>query len=79
MEQEPADELVDSESHRAEFVGIGGAVLFELKRHLAVADIQYPAVVEGDAVRITAEVFQYPVSAAKGRLTVNDPFDPSER
>ena len=79
MEQEPADELVDRESHRAGLVGIGGAVLFELKRHLAVADIQYPAVVEGDAVRVTAEIFQYPVRAAEGRLTVNDPLDPSER
>jgi len=79
VEQEAADELVDSESHRAGFVGIGGTVLFELKRHLTVADIQYPAVVDGHAVRITTKVFQYPVSAAEGRLTVNDPFDPSER
>jgi hypothetical protein len=79
VEQEPADELVDSESHRAGFVGIGGAVLFELKRHLTIVDIPYPAVVDGHAVRIAAEVFQYPVSAAEGRLTVDDPFDTSER
>lgn len=63
VEQEPADKLVDGESHRAGLVGIGGAVLFELKRHLLVVDIQNPAVVEGDAVCIAAQ----PMKTAKLR------------
>ncbi|HZL55928.1 MAG TPA: hypothetical protein VFC21_02535 [Bryobacteraceae bacterium] len=79
MKQEPADELVGGNSHRAGLVGIARPILLVLKSHLAVADVQYPPVVEGHAVRITAEVFQHPVRSAEGGFAVNDPIDPSER
>ena len=79
MQQEAADELVGGESHGAGLVGIGGAVLFVLKSHLTLADVQYSPVVDGNAVCVTAKIFQHPVQTTEGRFAVDHPLGLSQR
>jgi hypothetical protein len=78
VKQEPSDELFDVQGHRAGLVGVGGAVLFELKSHFAAGDIENAPIIEGHPVRVASEVFENSLRTSKRRLAVDHPLDPPE-
>src|SRR5271156_6161503 len=71
MEQEAAKELIDGQSHEPFFVAVGGIAPSE--GDLAIGESNQPAVRNGDAMGIGAEITQHMFRSAEGRLGVDDP------
>src|ERR1700728_4880890 len=74
MNEETADELVGGKLHHAGLVFIFVAIIFPLKGNLAVAHAEDSFVGEGDAMRVTAQVFQGLAWSAEWWFGIHDPF-----
>ena len=72
VEQEAADEFDGIEGHDLDAVIVFGVA--PAKAHLAVNEIQKPAVGDGDAVSIAGQVLQHMLGSAEGWLGIDDPF-----
>ena len=71
MEQEAAKELIDCQSHEPLLVAVRGIAPSE--GDVAIAESNQPAVGNGDAMSIGAEITQHMFRSAEGRLGVYDP------
>jgi len=71
MEQEAAQELIDDQSHEPFLVAVGGIAPSE--GDFAIGESNQPAVGNGDAMSIGAEITQHMFRSAEGRLGVDDP------
>jgi hypothetical protein len=71
MEQEAAQELFDSQSHEPLLVAVGGIAPAE--GDVALGESNQPAVGDGDAMGVGAEIAQDMFRAAEGPFGVNDP------
>ena len=71
MEQESAQEFLDSQSHEPLLVAIRG--ISPSEGDVAIGESDQPAVGDGDAMGIGAEITQYMFWAAEWRLGVYDP------
>ena len=71
MEQEAAKELIDCQSHEPLLVAVGGIAPSE--GDVAIGESNQPAVGNGDAMSIGAEITQHMFRSAEGRLGVDDP------
>ena len=72
MEQEPAQELLDSQSHEPLFVAVGGVAPAE--GDVAVGDSDQSAVGDGDAMGVSAEIAQHVFRSSEGPLGVDHPI-----
>ena len=72
VKQEAADELDRIEGHDLDAVVVFGVA--PAKAHLAVNEIEKPAVGDGDAVGIAGQVLQHMLGSAEGWLGIDDPF-----
>src|SRR5664279_5306544 len=72
VKQEATDELDRIEGHDLDAVVVFGVA--PAKAHLAVNEIQKPAVGDGDAVSIAGQVLQHMLGSAEGWLGIDDPF-----
>ena len=71
MEQEAAKELIDCQSHEPLLVAVRGIAPSE--GDVAIGESNQPAVGNGDAMSIGAEITQHMFRSAEGRLGVDDP------
>ena len=71
MKQEAAQELIDSQCHEPFLVAVRGIAPAE--GDVAIGESDQPAVGNGDAMGVGAEIAQHMFRAAKGALGVNDP------
>ncbi len=71
MEQEAAQELIDEQSHEPFLVAVGGIAPSE--GDVAIGESNQPAVGNGDAMSIGAEITQHLFRSAEGRLGVDNP------
>jgi len=71
MEQEAAKELIGWQSHEPLLVAVRG--IAPLEGDLAIGESHQPAVGNGDAMSIGAEITQHMFRSAEGRLGVYDP------
>ena len=71
MEQEAAQELIDSQSHDPFLVAVRGIAPAE--GDVALGERDQPGVRDGDAMGVGAEIAQHMLRAAEGRLGVDDP------
>ena len=71
MEQEAAQELFDGQSHEPLLVAVGRVAPAE--GDVAIGERNQPAVGDGDAMGIGAEIAQHVFRATEGRLGVDDP------
>ncbi len=74
MEQEAPDELRRLERHGAAAVWIGGAIVLVLESNVLIVVMEQPLIGEGDAMGVSAQVFNDMGGAAKGRFGVDDPL-----
>jgi hypothetical protein len=77
MKQEPADELLGGEGHRAKTVPI--SVVFPAEADLAVVDREQAIVGYGDSMCVAADLVQDLLRPGEWWFGVNDPFGGSER
>ena len=71
MEQEPAQELVDGQSHEPLLVAMSRVSPSE--GYVAIGESNESGVGDGDAMGIGAEITQHMFRAAEGPLGVDDP------
>jgi hypothetical protein len=71
MEQESAQKLLDLQSHEPLLVAMGGVSPTE--SDVALGESDQPAVGDGDAMGVGAEIAQHVFRSAEGRLGVDDP------
>ena len=71
VEQEAAQELIDSQSHEPLLVAVGGVSPAE--GDVAIGESDQPAVGDGDAMCVGSEVAQHVFRPAEGPLGVDDP------
>ena len=71
MEQEAAQELIYVQNHEPLLVAVRGIAPAE--GDVAIGESNQPAVGNGDAMRIGAEITQHMCRSAEGRLGVDDP------
>ena len=71
MEQEPTQELLDIQSHEPLFVAMGG--VSPLECDLALGESDQPAVGDGDAMGVGAQIAQHIFRPSEGPLGVDDP------
>jgi len=71
MEQESAQELIDSQSHEPFLVAVGG--ISPAEGDVVFGECDQPGVGDGDAMGAGAEIAQYMFRSAEGALGVNDP------
>ncbi len=76
MRQETADELVGIERHQFGLAVL--AIVFPGEADLAVKERDQPAVSDGDAMGVAAEIGQHLFGATERRLGIDDPFDAPE-
>src|SRR5690242_2570097 len=74
VEEEAAEEFLDSESQEALLVVVGGIAPAETD--VSVCQSDQPVIRDGDAVRVVAEVVENVFGATEGTLGVNDPSLP---
>ena len=72
MEQEAAKELIDWQSHEPLLVAVRGIAPSE--GDVAIAESNQPAVGNGDAMSIGAEITQHMFRTAERWLGIDDPF-----
>lgn len=77
VEQEPADELVGGEGHRAKAIAV--SVVLPAEANVPVIDREQTIVGDRDAMRITPDVVQDPLRPGERRLGVNQPFGDANR
>src|SRR5882724_3900114 len=77
MQQEAADELTRVERHHLGFVA--GAVVFPAETNPPVVTIDKPAVGDGNAMGVAAEIVEDLLRPAEGTLGVDHPLDLSQR
>lgn len=71
VQQETADELVRIQVHAAG--SVASAVIPVFERDVIPVDVAEAPIGNGDAMGVTAQVIDYLLWSAKGRLGVNDP------
>ena len=71
MEQEAAQELIDSQSHEPFLVAVRGIAPAE--GDVAIGESDQPGVRDSDAMGVGAEIAQHMFRSAEGRLGVDDP------
>ena len=71
MEQEAAQELIDSQGHEPLLVAVRRIAPAESE--VAIREGDEPGVGDGDAMGVCAEIAQHVLGAAEGALGVNDP------
>ena len=71
MEQKAAKELIDRQSHEPLLVAVRGIAPSE--GDVTIGESNQPAVGNGDAMSIGAEITQHMFRSAEGRLGVDDP------
>jgi hypothetical protein len=71
MEQEAAQELIDSQCHEPFLVAVRG--ISPAKCDVAFGERDQPGVQDGDAMSISAEIAHHMFRAAEWRLAVDDP------
>jgi len=71
MEQEAAQELFGSQSHEPLLVAVGRIAPAE--GDVALGESDQPAVGDGDAMGVGAEIAQHMFRSSEGPLGVNDP------
>jgi hypothetical protein len=76
MQQETADELVGIERHQFGLAVL--AIVFPGEADLAIKERDQPAVGDGDAMGVAAEITQHLFGATERRLGIDDPFDVPE-
>ena len=76
VQEEAADELLGIERHHFGFAIL--PIVFPSEPDLAIGQREQPAVGDGDAVRVTAEISQHLFGAAERRLGIDDPVGASE-
>ena len=72
VKQEAADELDRIEAHDLDAVVVSGVA--PAKAHLAVVEIEEPAVGDGNAMSVAGQVLQHMLGSAEGWLGIDDPF-----
>ena len=77
MQQKAANKLADRQGH--DFEPLQVAVVGPPEAHLALGEVNQPAVGERDPVGIPPEIIEYLPRAAKRALCIDDPFDPAQR
>ena len=71
MQQEAAQELIDSQTHEPLLVAVSGVAPAE--SDVAIGESNQPAVGDGDTMGVCAEIAQHMLRAAEGGLGVDDP------
>ncbi len=71
MEQEAAEELLDSQSHEPLLVAVRGVAPTE--GDAAIGESHQPGVRDGDAMSVGAEIAQHMFRSSKGLLGVDEP------
>ncbi len=71
MEQESAQELLDLQSHEPLLVAMGG--VSPLECDIALGESDQPAVGDGDAMGVGAQIAQHMFRSTEGALGVDDP------
>ena len=79
MQQEAADELVGRQGHGPVALAPVAAVVLDVEGHARVGRGDQPAVRDGDAVGVAAEVGEHRLRAGEGRLGVDEPVLPAQR
>src|SRR6476660_4405864 len=74
VQQEPANELFGSGSHRSPDVPM--SVIPPTEGNVVAIKRKQSMIGDGDAMRVTAEIAQYLFGTAEGRFGVDDPFVP---
>ncbi len=73
MQQESADELITVERHHLWFFGL--PVVFPTESHLAILKPDQPAIGDGDAVSVAAEIVKNLLRPAKRSFGIDHPVD----
>ena len=76
MQQEAADEFVGRQRH--DLVLVVMAIVAPAEADLAAGERDQPAVGDGDAVRVAAEIGQYRLGAGERALGIDDPLAPPQ-
>ena len=76
VQQEAADELVGVERHHLGLAVV--AIVLPAEADLAVVEADQPAVGDGDAMGVAAEIGQHLLGPAEGRLGIDDPVDAAQ-
>jgi len=71
VEQEAAQELFDSQGHESLLVAVGG--ISPSEGDVATGERDQPAVGDGDAMSVCAEITQHMFRTSEGLLGVDDP------
>ena len=71
MQEEAAQELIDGQSHQPLLIAVSGVA--PAKGDVAVGKSNQPAVGNGDAMSVSAEIAQHVFWAAERALGVDDP------
>ena len=77
MQEETADELLGRNRHHAGPLGM--AIVFPLKRDLAIGKREQPLVANRDPVGVAAEIVDHLLRSAKGRLGIDHPLFVAQR
>ena len=79
VHQEAADELAGGKPHDLDLVPAVLAVVLPAEADVIVAELDQAAVGDGDPMRVAGEISEDLRGTGKGRLGVDDPFDPPQR
>jgi len=71
MEQESAQELLDLQSHKPLLIAMGG--VSPLEGDVALGESDQPAVGDGNAMGVGAQIAQHMFRSSEGSLGVDDP------
>ena len=71
VQEKASQELIDGQSHQALFVVVSGVA--PAKRYVVIGESKQPAVGDGHAVGVCAEIAQYMFWAAERLFGVDDP------
>src|ERR1700722_9288518 len=77
MDEEAADELVGIQCHR--LLLAAATIILPLEANLAIVDIEDAIVGNGDAVCVSADVFQDLLRSGEGALCIDHPFGLTDR
>ena len=74
MQQKAANKLANRQGH--DFGSLRVAVVLPAEAHLALGEVNQPAVGERDPMGVPPEIIEYLPRAAERALCIDDPFDP---
>src|SRR6266550_6254221 len=72
VKQKATDELNRIEAHHLDAVVVSGVAPF--KTHLAVVQVQEPAIGEGNTMSVACQILEHKVRTAERCLGIDDPF-----